>query len=67
MVEHSMYWNNRGAGINTIGGYSDLRPGSGVRPRRPRNAILEGGFHGRPLVFAASLALTCTITRVNNV
>jgi hypothetical protein len=23
MVERSMYWNNRGAGTNTIGGYSD--------------------------------------------
>jgi hypothetical protein len=23
MVERSMYWNNRGAGTDTIGGYSD--------------------------------------------
>jgi hypothetical protein len=23
MVERSMYWNGRGAGTNTIGGYSD--------------------------------------------
>jgi len=23
MVERSMYWNNRGAGTNTAGGYSD--------------------------------------------
>ncbi len=23
MVERAMYWNNRGAGTDTIGGYSD--------------------------------------------
>jgi len=23
MYEHAMYWNNRGAGTDTIGGYSD--------------------------------------------
>jgi len=23
LVERSMYWNNRGAGTNTVGGYSD--------------------------------------------